>query len=260
MMSWQWTGDGFVSGAVVPVSDRGFRYGMSVFETVRISGGQAEFLEEHLHRLQNACEDRRFRPDTRALAAVGALLDGSGLEGVARIYVTAGEGGVEADAGENRIFLLAEARGRPGATAYHVNIADTSIEPLFGGLKTGNYWANLAAVESARRLGFDETLIFNGRAELVSAGLANVFIVQGNRVRTPARECGARDGVIRQWVMRHVVADECSLFMDDVVSAEEMFLTNSWIGVISVASCDRRELSSQRVAAGLQHLLRGSAA
>ena len=40
--------------AGVPIEDRGFRYGMSVFETVAIHRGRAVFLEAHLERLIRA--------------------------------------------------------------------------------------------------------------------------------------------------------------------------------------------------------------
>jgi branched-subunit amino acid aminotransferase/4-amino-4-deoxychorismate lyase len=58
--------------------------------------------------------------------------------------------------------------------------------------------------------------------------------------------------VIRREVLRRVDARECSLFLEDVLSADEIFLTNSWIGVMPVEALGGRKLPSTAVAAGLR--------
>ena len=52
---WQWNDDRFLSVAGVPFTDRGFRYGMSVFESIVIHNGRPVFLREHLNRLALSC-------------------------------------------------------------------------------------------------------------------------------------------------------------------------------------------------------------
>ena len=65
MIAWLWTGKTFKRANSVPLSDRGFRYGMSVFESLRVTNGEAEFFEKHTARLVQACADTlradRFR-------------------------------------------------------------------------------------------------------------------------------------------------------------------------------------------------------
>ena len=43
--SWVWENGSFATAAGVPLSDRGFRYGMSVFESLRVTRGEPEFCE-----------------------------------------------------------------------------------------------------------------------------------------------------------------------------------------------------------------------
>ena len=49
-----WTGAEFQSANGVPVTDRGFRYGMSVFESFPIRDGTGIFLEKHLAKLRGS--------------------------------------------------------------------------------------------------------------------------------------------------------------------------------------------------------------
>lgn len=244
MQVWTWTPTNFESCDCVPVSDRGFRYGMAVFESVRIFKGVPLFWEDHLRRLRQACDDREFPVETAVFSAAAAKLRENGRDGFARIYVTAGDGSVAAPAEHPRIFLILEDRPRPSLTSYKLGMPSDCHQPIFGGLKTANYWPNIDLLQRALHSGEQESLLFNENAELVSACMANVFIVKDGEVRTPALPCGARDGVTRRWVIGQTGARECSLFLDDVRQADELFLTNSWIGVMPVSELDRRELPS----------------
>ncbi|HEX8309955.1 MAG TPA: aminotransferase class IV, partial [Chthoniobacteraceae bacterium] len=253
--SWTWDGAAFVPCTTLPLSDRGFRYGMSLFESIRVARGQPLFLREHLQRLHQACFRRHIAVDARALEAVARLLRGSALDGLARVYVTAGDGSVTSPAAHPRIYVFAESRPAPDQQPYEIGVTEETFHALFGGLKTGNYWPNLSALENAYARGFNEALLFNERAELVSACMANVFLVHGGAVRTPALECGARNGVMRELVLKHLPVRQGSLFVQDVTSAEEIFLTSSWIGIRSVALVSGRPLSSRKVAESLALVL-----
>ncbi len=248
---WSWCGNRFERHDSVPLTDRGFRYGMSVFESLRVENSKAQHIDAHLSRLHTACKAREFCCDPHALDQVGDTLASANMDGFARIYVTAGDGSPTAPAQEPRVFLFLESRERPVRVAYHIAIADEPHQPLFGGLKTANYWHNIDLFQQATRAGNDEALLFNERAELVSACVANVFLVHGSAVRTPSLACGARDGVIRERIIRSHPVRECSLFLEDVRSADEILLTNSWIGVMPAASIEGRKLPSRTVAASV---------
>jgi branched-subunit amino acid aminotransferase/4-amino-4-deoxychorismate lyase len=247
MTAWHWCDDRFERCDSVPLADRGFRYGMSVFESLRVTGGEAEFLEKHVARLVQACAEREIALDDGALPPVGALF--SGQSGFARIYVTAGDGGPSAPAEAPRVFVLLEDRAPPGADdAWEIGLHEESYHAPFGGLKTANYWFNCDALAQARGRGFDETLLFNDRAELVSACMANVFVVRDDRISTPPRSSGARAGVIREWVIGRRKVEERRLRREDVVNADEIFLTSSWIGVMPVATLEGRPLGARMIA------------
>ena len=239
MKSWLWTGARFTPAKSVPLTDRGFRYGMSVFESLRVCNGAPEFFDKHLSRLMTACAERDFAVDERALTSAERLLK---TDGFARIYVTAGDGAPTDAASKPRVYIFTEPREEPADESWEVTIADETIRPLFPGTKTGNYWFNLDALAQARARRFDEVLLFNDMAELVSAACANVFLVHGEKVLTPPRSSGCRQGVIREWVIARRKVEERRLRREDVLKADEIFLTNSWLGVMPVATVEGRPL------------------
>ena len=243
MNAWHWTGAAFELCASLPLTDRGFRYGMSVFESLRVARGEAEFFDQHLARLMRACAEREFAIEEAALSAAPALFQNAAPDGFARLYVTAGDGPLTAPATHPRVFVFIEDRAAPNPDdAWELTLHDETHHPLFGGLKTANYWFNADALAQARRRGFDEALLFNDRAELVSACCANVFLLHGDRLSTPARSSGARAGVIREWVIARRKVEERRLRREDATSADEIFLTNSWLGVQPVAALEGRPL------------------
>lgn len=232
----------------MPLSDRGFRYGMSIFESVRITGGQPEFFEKHAARLAQACAEREFALDEGALGQAAALFAAPARSGFARIYATAGDGPPAAPAAGARLLVLfEERRPPPPEEAWEITFHDESYQALFGGMKTANYWFNCDALASARRRGFDEALLFNDRAELVSACMANVFLVHGDELSTPPRSSGARAGTIREWVIDRRKVTERRLRREEVLSADEIFLTSSWIGVMPAATIEGRPLGHRTV-------------
>ncbi len=244
--SWIWEDGDFVTATSVPLTDRGFRYGMSVFESLRVTAGEAEFFDQHRARLLQACGERSLAVNDTALASIPELFASAARDGFGRIYVTAGDGGPASPSENPRLLVFLEARTPPGADdSWEITLHEESYHPPFGGLKTANYWFNCDALAHARRDGFDEALLFNDRAELVSGCCANVFLLHGEGFSTPPRASGCRAGVIREWVINRRKVEERRLRREDVINADEIFLTNSWIGVMPVATVEGRSLASR---------------
>jgi 4-amino-4-deoxychorismate lyase len=252
--SWLWSNGAFAPGALLPVTDRGFRYGMSVFETVRIFNGSPGFLAPHLDRLQSATRTCGFTPPLDALSALPEFLTQLPGTGVARVYVTAGDGAPEAPASQCRTVVLFEPRDPALPAAYAVHYAPLLHLPPFGGLKTANYWSNLEALRQARRLGAQECLLFRPDGRLTGAAMANVFVKTPEGWFTPSLQCGARDGVVRGWTLARLRVKEAPVTREMLETASSMFLTSSWLGLMPVASLEERPLLMDGDVAGLTPL------
>jgi branched-subunit amino acid aminotransferase/4-amino-4-deoxychorismate lyase len=251
---WAWTGASFEPGEAVPATDRGFRYGMSVFESFPVRNGIGIFLNAHLEKLREACQMTGLAAPPGALDECARLLKQSG-NGFARIYVTAGDGPVTAACDNCRLLILIEPRDEIPAHVYHrgydLHLHPGIHLPLFAGLKTGNYWSNLIAFREGVAAHCNETLLFSRAGHLISACMANVFIVKDGRVRTPGPGTGARSGVTRAWVQRQVDVEETLFTRAETAGADEIFLTSSWLGIMPAASLAGRPLKDRAVSTRL---------
>jgi len=259
MTSWLWNGESFERTDSLPLSDRGFRYGMALFESLRVWDGAVDFWAPHQQRLLSACADRDFPVDERSISAAEDLLAGAGENGFARIYVTAGDGGPSSPVTQPRIFVMLEPREPERETSWALAFHEDTYHPVFSGLKTANYWFNCDSLAQARARAADEALLFNDRAELVSACCANVFVVRDGQIYTPTRSSGCRNGVIREWVINRRKVVERRLRREDAVNADEIFLTNSWLGVMPIDTLEGRPLGLPAVGAKLAAELRPEA-
>lgn len=249
MNAWVWNGEQFAAADSVPLTDRGFRYGMSLFESLRVTRGEPEFFEKHRTRLLQSCAEREMAVSENALrAAADLFFSPKPLDGFARIYVTAGDGAPSAAVAEPRVFVFIEERTPPSLDdSWEITLSDDTYQPPFPGLKTANYWFNCEALARARRAKFDEAVLFNERAEVVSACCANLFVVHDKHLLTPPKTSGCRLGVIREWVVNRRKVEERRLRREDLVNADEVFLTNSWIGVMPVATIEGRSLGPRSI-------------
>lgn len=223
-------GDRFVPGAL-PLTDRGFRYGMSYFETLALHRGRTLFLTEHLTRLERASAP--FEPPATWRAAAAALLREPPIpDGVARLYITAGDGPPTAPATNPRVTSLLEAF--PPVTNHQSPVTLRSVEftpsPLET-VKTANYWPHILAQQTARSVGADDAILTRPDGRMISGSMSNVFFLRGTELLTPPLIDGPRDGVIRAWVMRNFPTTESTLTHTDLPHLTGAFLTNSRIGI-----------------------------
>lgn len=235
---WQFDRGRWSETASLPLTDRALRYGMSVFETIGVRGGQPLLVARHLALLEeNVC--------TLLSAADSAEHDGrkffSALKlpelaptssGVLRVYVTAGDGGPADAVLASRVFALFEPSAGSLPDFQTAQLHPEPVTPFARGAKTGNYWMQCAAQSAARAEGFDHALLHDREGRLLSAAMGNIFFVQNGALCTPSTFLALRQGVMRAWVTAQQSVVEVELAADRLKDAEEVFLTNSRLGVM----------------------------
>lgn len=238
--------------AGVPVEDRGFRYGMSVFETVAICRGRPIFLEDHLERLGRAADAMGWGD----VAVPGIPEEGAAPQftGVVRLYITAGPGSPSDSFCGSAYALFEECEVGTDFPPVRAASSPAPYLPGPGGWKTGNYWRNVDAWAAAKRTGAGDALLFNPSGALACASMANVFLEIDGAWQTPALEAGARDGVVRAWVRKEMPVEEALIGADAVGRSTAGFLTSSRIGARPISEIDGRPLRTD--IAELQRLYR----
>jgi branched-chain amino acid aminotransferase len=256
-MNWLWSGTRFEPCDGIPPSDRGFRYGLSFFETAGVRSGRPVLLAEHLAILREACAESGWPVPDAGLATIPGFVAGLGLrEGTLRIYLTAGDGSPRAPVVAPRLLLMAEPE--PPATPCDLRLVllpPGCCPPARPGRKTGNYWASIEAARMASEADADEVVRLDAGGGVISAAMANLFAVIGDEIVTPPAGL-ARAGVTRAWALARGSAgglpfSERPLAASELAAAREIFLTNSRIGVRPAASLDGCPLPGRRIGAAL---------
>ena len=230
---------------------------MSVFETVRVVSGQAQFWTEHINRLKTAVTRCGLQLFDEALEKAREHLLTENLNGVARVYVTAGDGGPETAVTQSRVALIVEERERNLPSGYALTVCDQMHLPLFGGLKTANYWKHTESQRVAKMLGADEALLCGTSGFVISACMANVFLHTSKGWHTPRLANGARDGVVRNWVLEKIRVEDADIHATALDEVDAGFLTSSWLGVMPINFLAGRELEQSSELLALRNAFEG---
>ncbi len=225
----------------MPVTDYGLRFGMSVFETLLATSAGVMFAGEHLARLQSAADtaelplhssvdDPGFLESFTRVLCSFANSPGARYGVVARLYATFGDGDT---AETGRVFMLAEPATEP-PLFLRASVEPVLVQDPFPGLKTGNYWARMAARKRAMAQGEDETLVCVRSGCVAGFASANLLAKIGGQWFTPPFADGARCGVVREWAATLLTLRERTLAIADVTGAEVVAATNSRIGICPV--------------------------
>lgn len=241
---------------LVDARDRGLHYGDGVFTTVRVHDAAPVFLERHVDRVRRDCERLNIAAPDAELLRTEARRACAGVErGVMKIIVTRGVGGrgyrAPDPATPTRIVQLfpwpayAEdyrsigARLRTCATRLGDNEA-------LAGVKHLNRLEQVLARAEWSDAGTVDGVMLSSSGEVIETTTANLFVVHGAALATPAlARCGVR-GVMRDVILelagkRSVQVMERPVSVEDLRRADEVFMTNCVIGIWPVRRVDARE-------------------
>lgn len=228
------------------LDDRGLNYGDGLFETILVLDGKPCFWDEHWSRLLKGCDRLRIPvPDVNHVSdAVNKALSGR-QEAVLKLVLTRGSGGRGYRTPEDQApWLGISVHDRPiyPASWYvegievHVCKMRLSRNPALAGIKHLNRIEQvLARSEWADE--FQEGLMLDLDGRVIEGVMSNLFLLVDNEIITPdLSDCGVA-GVIRQKIIDwshqhdHILRQEESLELEQVRSADAVFVCNSVIGI-----------------------------
>ncbi len=266
----QWLVNGKPGGRIDP-DDRGFGYGDGLFETIAIRGGAARFIERHLSRLNDGCRQLGIPlPPTSLIREEAEQLVAGRQHGTIKVIVTRGPGprGYCPPAAMHptraMVFLPenADAARRPAGGVRVVKCkTPASCNPALAGVKTLNRLDNVLARAELQTSDADEGLMSDLAGGIIGGTMSNLFMVHRGRILTPTlRNCGIR-GVMRGLVLEAAAAAgepvlETEIGMQQLAGAEELFLTNSLIGLWPVRWLAGRTLDTGPVTRRIARALR----
>jgi len=258
--------------AMINVDDGGWLHGAGLFETMRAENGRVFRFEQHIDRLRRSSEvilrplDRSALPNVRV---VTELLRRNDLSSVRlRLTVSAGSmrGVTDGSPAPLTVSLTASPLVPYASAMYEqgvqVVICPNRVSPSdpIAGHKTTSYLPRLIGLRTAQQVGCLEALWFTTNHHLAEGCISNVFVVTQGVLRTPPVDTPVLPGITRGVVLElskilNIETREEPLTINDLLDAEEVFLTNAIMHVMPVIRVEKHDISEGRVGETTRNLL-----
>ncbi len=239
------------------VTDNGFVFGDSAYETLRTYGGRPFELDRHLLRLRRSIALLGFdlkTSDNEIKARIDACLSfASNDESYLRVIVSRGVGDMSyrfERIPEPTVAMYvkpleptSEALYTRGGAVVIVSIRRNPVEALNPAMKASNLLNNALAAREAYAKGALEAILLNTRGEVAECAGSNVFIVRDGRLLTPPLSCGLLAGITRELTLEIAAATAVPhearvLYPEDLRRADELFITSTLKELAPIVTLD----------------------
>lgn len=248
-------------------NNRGFLYGDAVFETLKVLDNKILFLEDHYFRLMASMRVLRMEIpmnftmeylEEQVLNLVNALSEKSISYRIRITFFRESEGLYLPTNNKSTKFIIQGSSLQNGV--YTNNFKDYEVElykdffvtkQLLSSLKTTNKLINVTGSIFAEENGYKNCLLVNNEKNVVEALNANIFVVVGNKIKTPPVADGCVNGIIRKQLIEMLSTneafeiEEASISPFELQKADEVFLTNIIVGIQSVTKYRKKEFTNK---------------
>jgi branched-subunit amino acid aminotransferase/4-amino-4-deoxychorismate lyase len=220
----------------------GFMTGEGLFETLRVRNSRPVLFEAHHARLAASLRSLDDLPissrgelHTRCVRTIAAntLVNGS-----LKIVV------FKESTGWTELILARLPKYGPNDYERGFRLktvpGDLRIDPL-NALKSLNYFRNSYAKSVAVAAGFDDAVFIDPTQQVLEGSSANIFMVKDCVISTPPLGSGILPGVMRAAIIGRLgprSVRERVVALDELLRADEVFVTNALLGVMPVARVD----------------------
>lgn len=242
------------NGPVMRSGNRGYLYGDGLFESIRIINGKPINLKNHVSRLLEGAKHLKMRVPSFYSTEffekhILELVQKSDIKygGRCRLSLDRISGGtyapesneveyfIEVYALENNFYTL-----NPKGLEIDLYMDLKKPKNFLSGYKTKNGLIYVLASIAAKEKGVDDFLLHNENGGIIEATSSNVFVVSNGVLYTPGLEEGCLAGTMRMQVINLALEHgikvyECNLMPQNLLVADEIFLTNAIKGVVWVS-------------------------
>ena len=262
------------SSSISIENNRGFLFGDSVFETIKVLDNKVLFLEDHYFRLMASMRICRMEIpmnftmeyfESQIVTLISSLEKSNSYR--VRFSVYRESEGFYLPKSRNVQFivtasLLSSDLYSIGKVSYEVELyKDFYIQKqLLSTLKTNNKMLQIAGSIFAEENGYDNCLVLNNDKNVAEALQSNLFMKTGNVVVTPPVSDGCLNGIMRKQTleilkkMEGIEVKEISISPFDLQKADELFLTNVIFGIQPITKYRKKEYTTEFASEVLKRL------
>ncbi|MDW6093345.1 aminodeoxychorismate lyase [Vibrio rhizosphaerae] len=233
----------------IPADDRSFQYGDGCFSTILTIDGQMQYWHYHQQRMED-CLDRLQipYPDWDEVAQWISQIVVMAPKGGIKIHISRGSGGRG---------YTPNAKRSPRVTVQsfdypkHYDVFTSSgvqlgvcqqrlgHNPLLAGHKHNNRLEQVLLKAEAETSGYADAVALDLHDQVIETTMANLFWFRDNRLYTPDLTLAGVAGVMRRVVLdimtqQGVTVHVSHFSLDDLLGADEIFITNSILGIAPV--------------------------
>ena len=261
-----------VASEFLSVNDRSIHYGDGLFETILCDARHLYYWHQHFQRLRSSAEKLKLEcPEaTVFLSDIASLLNEYQIDGacVLKIILTRGESergySFSKKSDVNRIVMISKLDAAYSSLLSNKLLSgnlflceqQASINKNLAGLKHLNRLENVMArnewgVGSADANIIDGLMV-NANRHVIEGSMSNLFAVKGDKLYTPELSFSGINGIMRDMIIDLAVNNKIDLSIvnleiEELFSMDELFITNSLIGMKSVSCFENTEYNYQQI-------------
>jgi len=249
---------------IIATHDRGYLLGDGLFETMRYYGdlpikSPLRCFDLHWQRLMKSAALLQLNLSiTSAQLAehIIATLSANQLQHQsARIRITisrgVGQSGLLPDISLPSTILITTHAFQANLTPFRLMIATTrrNEHSVSAKIKSLSYIDNVLARLEAEQHQADEAILCNSKGHIASTSYHTLFAVLKGQIITPPIHDGALPGIARQIILdlahkKSLPLYEQTLYPQDLLDCDELFLSNSLHGIRAVNQLNQRPLTT----------------
>jgi branched-chain amino acid aminotransferase len=253
------------SKAKLSINNRGFAYGDAVFETIKVNNNKPVFWEAHYFRLMASMRILRmeipmnFTPEfleTQIQDLVSSMPSKS-ISNRVKLTVFRNTGGYYTPNSNDVSYIITVSELESDLYQisddhYEIELfKDYLVSPnLLSTLKTNNKAVNVVGSIFAKENNYHNCLLLNTNKSIIEALNGNVFLVQGNSIKTPPLADGCLKGIVREQLIEIITKSpdydliEASVSPFELQKADEIFITNVIQGIVPVTKFRKKVYTS----------------
>ena len=249
------------NSSILIENNRGFLFGDSIFETIKVLDNKVLFLEDHYFRLMASMRICRMEIpmnftmeyfESQILNLIQSLKNSNSFR--VRFTVYRDSEGFYLPKSRNVQFIVTTTPLNSELYSFQKEIYEVELykdsyvpKQLLSTLKTNNKMLQITGSIFAKENGYDNCLVLNDEKNVVEALQSNLFMKIGNVVVTPPISDGCLNGIMRKQVieilnkMDGIEVKETSISPFDLQKADELFLTNVITGIQPITKYRKKE-------------------
>lgn len=234
----------------ISFTNRAFRYGDALFESIRVSNGEIMFLPDHIARIKLGMTVLRMNvpaefktENIKEMIQVLLLKNNLKQDARVRLTVLRNEGGYYAPETNDISFLIeTETLLHKG---YELNQKGLWVDIYaeirkqinkLSTIKSTNALYYVMAGLAKQSMNLDECFLVNEHGHICEAISSNVFVVKNGSLFTAPLSEGCVAGVMRKQILNiahhhKILCFENPITVNTLMNGDEIFLTNSIKGV-----------------------------